>query len=129
MGDYRQRWSIECFFQALKGRGSGTHPEGRVLEATHLTDHSRLSRFLGLISLAAVWSYLTGEWLYERESVAGRRARRAKKHGRVGRSVFQLGLTFLRRLLLPLSGHFDPGDFDHALERLVPQDIFRVSPA
>lgn len=122
MGDYRQRWSIECFFQALKGRGFD-------LEATHLTDHSRLSRLLGLISLAVVWSYLTGEWLYERESVAGRRARRAKKHGRVSRSIFQLGLTFLRRLLLPLSGRFDPGDFDHALERLVPQNILSVSTA
>ena len=94
-----------------------------------MTDHFRLSRLLGLISLAVVWSYLTGEWLYERESVAGRRARRAKKHGRVARSIFQLGLTFLRRLLLPLSGRFDPGDFDHALERLVPQTIFTVGTA
>lgn len=111
MSDYRERWSIECLFQALKSRGFD-------LEATHLTDDFRLCRLLGLLSLALIWSYRTGEWLYEQPASSDQKPSRLKKHGRPARSVLQAGLVFLRRLLLPLSGRFDKDDFGSALRTL-----------
>jgi hypothetical protein len=105
--DYRQRWSIECLFQSLKGRGF-------QLEATHLCEYERLSRLFGLISLAFVWSYRMGEWLGQEIPL------KLNKNGRLPHSKFARGVSFLRRLLLPLSGHFCEADFGSALFCLRP---------
>lgn len=43
--DYKRRWSIECLFQALKGRGFD-------LESTRVILPDRLCRLLGLLALA-----------------------------------------------------------------------------
>jgi hypothetical protein len=108
--DYRQRWSIECLFQSLKGRGF-------QLEATHICEYERLSRLLGLICIAFVWSYRMGEWLGQEVPL------KVKKHKRAAHSIFARGFSFLRRLLLPLSGRFRESDFDVALARLQPMNF------
>lgn len=102
---YRLRWSIECLFQSLKGRGF-------QMEDTRLTHPDRLCRLLGLLALAFAWCFLTGQWLHEQ------RATKVKKHGRKAISLFKRGLRRLRRVLLPLSGHCDPEEFQQVLDRL-----------
>ena len=105
--DYRRRWGIETLFQAMKGRGFD-------LEATHVTQADRLSRLLGLLTLGFVWCYKNGEVVSPEEPV------RLKNHGRPAKSIFRLGKDFLRRLLLPLCGHFRASDFETAVGQLRP---------
>ena len=50
---YRYRWSIECLFGQMKTRGFN-------LEDTHLKCTTRLSQLLALVTIALLWSYLTG---------------------------------------------------------------------
>ena len=104
--DYRCRWGIETLFQSLKGRGFD-------LEATHVTQPDRLSRLLGLLALGFLWCLRVGE-----QTVAGKE--QVKQHGRRARSVFGCGLDVLRRLLLPLCGHFRPREFVRVLGQLRP---------
>lgn len=54
--DYRNRWSIECLFQALKGRGFH-------LEETRVLEPDRLCRLFGLLALAYVLCVCIGESL------------------------------------------------------------------
>ncbi len=105
--DYRCRWGIETLFQSLKGRGFD-------LEATHVTRPERLSRLLGLLALGFVWCFRVGE-----QATAGGKVL-LKTHGRRARSVFGNGHDVLRRLLLPLSGHFRPREFVRVLGQLRP---------
>jgi hypothetical protein len=98
LGEYALRWGIETLFGCLKSRGFN-------LEATHVTEEERLSKLLALLSLAFVWAYATGAWLWQQ------RPPRLKKHGRAAVSVFRLGFDWLRRLLAPLAGWFRQGDF------------------
>jgi hypothetical protein len=86
-GLYRRRWEIESMFAALKSRGFD-------LEATDLTDPSRVERLIGLLALAFSWTRLVGD----------RRARRegpppVKTHGRRERSLFRYGLDRLQSVL------------------------------
>ena len=98
LGEYALRRGIGTLFGCLKSRGFN-------LEATHVTEEERLSKLLALLSLAFVWAYATGSWLWQR------RPPRLKKHGRAAVSVFRLGFDWLRRLLAPLAGWFRQGDF------------------
>lgn len=80
---YRQRWKIEELFQNLKSRGFN-------LETTRLTDLKRLHLLMGLLTLVYVWCYLIGEESHYQKPIP------KKKHGRLAKSVFRLGLDQLR---------------------------------
>ncbi len=88
--DYLERWQIETMFQSLKGRGFN-------MEETHLTKLERASKLLGILAIAFVWCYKTGEWVNEEKPI------RTKKHGRKAKSLFRAGLDRLQRTL----GHVD----------------------
>ena len=55
---YADRWLIETLFGCLKSRGFN-------LEKIHLTDPQRLSKLMGLLTLAFVWAYRTGMLLHD----------------------------------------------------------------
>jgi hypothetical protein len=105
LDDYRLRWSIETLFGCLKSRGFN-------LEATHVTIAERLSRLLGLLAIAFVWSWRVGAARQERAPVP------LKKHGRMAVSVFRRGLDYLRRLCYSLCGKSRPAAFLNAVDML-----------
>ncbi|MGD1902880.1 MAG: IS4 family transposase [Geitlerinemataceae cyanobacterium] len=101
--DYARRWGIETFFGALKTRGFN-------LEATHFRDSYKLSKLFALLAIAFTWAMRAGLWLHERKPL------QLKSHGRRKKSLFRLGLDFLRRLCLDLT--LRRPDFRHALQLL-----------
>jgi hypothetical protein len=76
---YRRRWEIETLFAALKSRGFD-------LETTHLTRPKRISKLIGLLALAFIWSHLMGQW---RAEIEGGPA--MKNHGYPAKSFFRYG--------------------------------------
>jgi len=94
IADYANRGSIETLFGCLKTRGF-------CLESTHLTEMERLSKLIGLLSLALAWALHTGEWLSRQKPIP------IKKHGRKARSIFRYGLDFLAETFLNLELHID----------------------
>ncbi|MDK2014484.1 MULTISPECIES: IS4 family transposase [unclassified Deinococcus] len=84
---YAQRWQAENLHAALKTRGFN-------LEDTGLTRAERVSTLLTVVSVAFIWSAVTGELL------AARTAVQIKSHGHRAVSVFRLGLDHLQDLLL-----------------------------
>jgi hypothetical protein len=86
MGFYRQRWTIENLFAALKTRGFN-------FEDSHIKDAGRLENLLGVLCLAAFWAVQLGEL------IAGHQPIERKAHGRQAVSVFRLGLDALERLM------------------------------
>jgi hypothetical protein len=110
--DYRCRWAIETLFQALKSRGFD-------LEATHVTDSERLCRLLGLLALGYVWCFRVGEDSNASGTV------QIKKHARAAKSIFRAGLDAVRRLVLPLCGHFGPRAFVRIVGQLKPTGQLR----
>lgn len=87
--NYARRWQIETLFSCFKSRGFN-------LEATHLSRRDRISKLLALLTIALLWSLRTGEWLHQQQPLP------LKKHGRRPRSLFRLGLDFLRRAFFTL---------------------------
>jgi hypothetical protein len=85
LSNYCLRWQIETLFGCLKTRGFR-------LEDTHLRDKERVSRLLALLSLAFCWSLLSGNLVCQSKPL------KRKKHGRLEKSVFRIGLDYLRRL-------------------------------
>lgn len=85
--DYAWRWGIETLFGIFKTRGF-------CLESTHFTDAERLSKLLALLTLALCWAMRTGLWLHQWQPIE------IKKHGRRAKSLFRLGLDYLRHLVL-----------------------------
>ena len=83
---YRQRWTIENLFAALKTRGFN-------FEDSHITNADRLENLLGVLCLAAFWAVQLGEL------VAAHQPIKRKAHGRREVSVFRLGLDALERLM------------------------------
>jgi hypothetical protein len=90
LDDYAQRWEIETLFGCLKSRGFN-------FEDTHLTHPERISKLLGLLTLALCWCLLVGEWQHEQKPIA------IKKHGRRATSLFRYGLDILRNIMLNLA--------------------------
>ncbi len=88
--DYARRWEIETLFGCLKSRGFN-------FEATHLTHPDRISKLLGVLTLALCWCLRIGEWLDEQKSIP------IKKHGRRAKSLFRHGLDTLRNIVLNLA--------------------------
>jgi hypothetical protein len=91
--DYAKRWEIETLFGCLKSRGFR-------LEETHVTEPARLKKLIALLALAFCWAHVVGEWLSRQKAL------KTKKHGRLAKSIFRLGLNHLRRILCNLSDHF-----------------------
>lgn len=85
LSEYCLRWQIETLFGCLKTRGFH-------LEDTHLTDKKRVSRLLALLTLAFCWALLSGKLVCQGKAL------KTKKHGRLEKSVFRVGLDYLRRL-------------------------------
>lgn len=85
LSTYCLRWQIETLFGCLKTRGLR-------LEDTHLTDTQRVSRLLALLALAFCWAMLSGKVSCQKQPL------KRKKHGRLEKSVFRVGLDYLRRL-------------------------------
>jgi Transposase DDE domain len=81
--EYGMRWQIETLFGILKTRGFR-------LEETHLTDRTRVSKLLSLLTLAGCWALLAGE-IASRETPI-----KIKNHGRAEKSIFRLGFETLR---------------------------------
>lgn len=101
--DYAQRWGIETLFGIFKTRGF-------CLESTHLSDPQRLSKLIGLLSLALCWVVLTGEWLHQRKPL------KVKTHGRRAKSIFRYGFDYLRNILVNLNEKMN--DFINVLQFL-----------
>jgi len=91
--EYSQRWQIETLFGCLKTRGFR-------LEDTHLTRGERISSLLSLLTLATVWGILAGE-LTVRQAPP-----KIKKHGRLEKSIFRLGLETLRNCFCQMTTNF-----------------------
>lgn len=98
---YRNRWSIEVFFQSIKKRGFN-------LENTHLTELPRLKKLFAIVSLAFCACLNTGLWKHDKI-----KPMKKKKNGYKPYSFFRYGLDELRKALL----------HSHILEHLV-QQIF-----
>lgn len=96
---YRNRWSIEVFFQSIKKRGFN-------LENTHLTDLPRLKKLFAIVCLAFCACLHTGLWKHDKV-----KPMKKKKNGYKPFSFFRYGLDELRKALL----------HSHKLEKLVLQ--------
>lgn len=84
---YRKRWSIEACFQNLKGRGFD-------LEKTHLQSLPKLSKLVGLVSIAYAFCVSVGLYYHQKVQPI-----KTKKHGYKANSFARYGLNQLRALL------------------------------
>lgn len=85
LNTYRQRWTIEVFFQAIKKRGFN-------LESTHLQDLTRLHKLMALVALAFTCCLVVGLWQHQnRKPIA------LKNHGYKANSFFRHGLDYIRQ--------------------------------
>jgi hypothetical protein len=85
---YAARWQIETLFACLKGRGF-------KLEDTHVTNRLRIKRLLVVAVIAFCWAHRTGEWQNDKVKPI-----KVKKHHRLAKSIFRVGLDFIRDTLL-----------------------------
>lgn len=85
---YARRWQIETLFAAFKGRGFN-------LEDTRITNRLRLKRLLAVMVIAFCWAHRTGEWQHENVNPI-----KIKKHQRLSKSIFRVGLDLLRSALI-----------------------------
>jgi hypothetical protein len=102
--DYRNRWSIECLFQALKGRGFH-------LEETRIVEPDRISRLFGLLTLAYVLCTCIGQSLPQTICKATKRARK---------SIARQGLEVAHRVALWLLGPPSDLEIRWFLQALIP---------
>ncbi|MEH0153069.1 IS4 family transposase [Limibacter armeniacum] len=84
LSSYRKRWSIEVFFQSLKGRGFN-------LEATHLTKLDRLERLFAVVCMAFAVCHLFGVAFHEKVQNI-----KVKNHGYRENSYFRKGKDLLQ---------------------------------
>lgn len=84
--DYRYRWSIETFFQSIKGRGFN-------VENTHLQRLERLKKLFAIIAVAFVFCLHLG--IYHHQKV---HEIKTKNHGYKANSFFRKGLDKWRRV-------------------------------
>lgn len=84
---YAQRWTIECFFKAVKSAGFN-------IEDTHLTDQKRLEKLFAVVCIAFLWVYMVGQYQNQIKKIP------VLKHNRRAFSIFRYGLDELNRALL-----------------------------
>lgn len=88
--NYGKRWQIETLFSCLKGRGFH-------FEDTHVTDRRRIKSLLVVLVIAFCWAHRVGEWQHENVC-----AIKVKKHKRLEKSIFRLGLDTISECLFKL---------------------------
>jgi len=88
MDIYRNRWSIEVFFQSIKKRGFN-------LENTHMTDLNRLKKLFSIVSIAFAACLKAGLWKHTNQ-----KSMKKKENGYKPYSYFRYGLDELRKALL-----------------------------
>jgi len=81
---YQNRWSIEVFFQSIKGRGFR-------IEQTHLQDLKRLRKLFALVALTFVLCLSMGIWWNDCLKTI-----EVKNHGYKRNSFFRYGLNKIR---------------------------------
>ena len=101
--NYARRWQIETLFSCLKSRGFN-------FEDTHVTDRRRIKRLLVVTVIAFCWAHRVGEWQHEQV-----KAIKVKKHHRLAKSIFRLGLDIINEALFTLAY-----GFGNALKLLFP---------
>lgn len=69
---------------------------GFCLESTHLQHPERLAKLIALLTIALCWCFSSGLWQSEIKTL------KPKKHGRLPKSIFRLGLDFLRDVVFDL---------------------------
>jgi len=84
---YQNRWSIEVFFQSIKGRGFR-------IEQTHLQDLNRLRKLFAMTALAFTLCLKMGIWWNEHQKEI-----EVKNHGYKQNSFFRHGLNKIRECL------------------------------
>lgn len=84
---YKKRWSIECLFSCLKGRGFN-------FEETHIVDPKRGDALLFVLSFALFWSMRVGVEYTQKIPL------KIATHGRPRVSVFRRGLDLLRESII-----------------------------
>jgi len=88
---YQNRWSIEVFFQSIKGRGFN-------IENTHLKDVIRIKKLVAMVCLAFVWCLTIGIWKDQAIKDI-----RIKNNGYKANSFFRYGLNHLRNIFKNIS--------------------------
>lgn len=91
---YAKRWQIETLFSCLKGRGFN-------FEDTHITDRRRIKRLLVVLVIAFCWAHRVGEWQHENVKKI-----KVKKHQRLAKSIFRVGLDLINDALFELTYAF-----------------------
>jgi transposase len=86
---YRRRWEIETLFSCLKTRGFR-------IEDTHMTAPEKIEKLLFVLAIAFCWSYKLGI-IKDTEKAVPKKA-----HGRLSKSLFRLGLDWLRSAFLSI---------------------------
>ena len=97
---YAKRWTIECFFKAIKTAGFN-------IEDTHLKDQKRLEKLLAVVAIAFVWVYLIGEYENQQKPIP------ILAHHRRAFSIFRYGLDNIIKALT-----FDNQIIKHYLQLL-----------
>jgi len=60
-----------------------------------MTSRLRIKRLLVVVAIAFCWAHRTGEWQHEHVKVI-----KVKKHLRLAKSIFRVGLDYIRETLL-----------------------------
>lgn len=94
VGLYRRRWEIETLFSCLKTRGFR-------MEDTHMTAPEKIEKLLFVLAIAFCWSYKLGV-IKDAERAICR-----KPHGRLSKSLFRVGLDWLRSVVLSIENKID----------------------
>ena len=84
---YAKRWTIECFFKAIKSASFN-------IERTHLSDQKRLEKLFAVVCIAFMWVYLVGEYQNQTKKIP------VLTHQRRAFSIFRWGLDAINRALL-----------------------------
>ncbi len=101
---YQNRWSIEVFFQSIKGRGLN-------IEDTHLKEIVRLKKLVAMVCLAFVWCLTIGVWKNQEIKEI-----RIKNHGYKANSFFRYGLNHLRKIFRNISDRMS--QFQNVIDNL-----------
>jgi hypothetical protein len=82
---YKNRWSIEVFFQTLKGRGFN-------LETTHISDPLEIRKLFALLCMSFILSFVVGLEINKVVTIP------KKNHGYKQNSFFRVGADFIRQI-------------------------------
>lgn len=77
-----------------------------------MTKAERLDKLISILAVAYTWAYISGEWLLHENPI------KIKKHGRPAKSIFKLGYTRIRNVLLNLHDQLKRNLFAHFIRLL-----------